>query len=271
MARFGKGDLLSGTALADGSFVQMVQLASASGTSSPAGTSTDPTYSHVDGNVANGAADSGNPVKVGGLASAGIPSAVSAGQRVAGWYSLNGAAVVSLGAATAVASGFASNTLISASDAGGTARSLVTAPTVFDGANLALQAGDAKGVYLALAAGATTFRQSYYSGKSRITSTATGGSPTNAKTTAAVMGGFVGLCGATATYLQIYDKASAPVIGTDTPVLIFPCPANAAFSSPSAWAGTYFVNGLAYAFTTDAAGTTAAAAAAVTSFSLTYA
>lgn len=44
------------------------------------------------GDTAAGATDAGNPVKVGGYASSAVPTAVTAGQRVNGWFGLNGQA-----------------------------------------------------------------------------------------------------------------------------------------------------------------------------------
>lgn len=48
----------------------------------------------VQGNVANGATDSGNPVKTGGVAEATVPTAVTDGQRVNAWYDLLGRQMV---------------------------------------------------------------------------------------------------------------------------------------------------------------------------------
>lgn len=50
----------------------------------------------VMGDAANGAADRGSPIKVGGLGSSTVPSAVDESDRVNAWYTLNGAAVVAL-------------------------------------------------------------------------------------------------------------------------------------------------------------------------------
>jgi len=119
--------------------------------------------------------------------------------------------------------------------------------------------------------GSTWDRQRKLNGFSRITSTASTGSPTVAKSSAGDIGTFFGQNGAAITYLQLYNKASAPTIGTDTPVLTFPIPANAPFNAPAGLASTYFGTGIAYAFTTDAAGATAAAAGAVSAFNLTFA
>lgn len=48
------------------------------------------------GDVAAGTADSGNPVKIGGVGSTTAPTAVSNNQRVNAWYGVNGTAVVSI-------------------------------------------------------------------------------------------------------------------------------------------------------------------------------
>lgn len=101
----------------------------------------------------------------------------------------------------------------------------------------------------------------------RVASSAAAGNPAVGKASAGDVRGFWGENAAIKTYLQIYNKASAPVIGTDTPVMSYPIPANAVFSQ-TLGAGVYCPLGIGYAFTTDAAGTTAAAAAAVLAFSL---
>ena len=49
----------------------------------------------VEGNVANDAVDSGNPVKIGGVASSAALPAVAAGDRVNAWFDLEGRLVVS--------------------------------------------------------------------------------------------------------------------------------------------------------------------------------
>lgn len=102
----------------------------------------------------------------------------------------------------------------------------------------------------------------------RVASSATSGNPAFLKNAAGDVHQFWGVCGATAAFLQLYNKASAPTIGTDTPVLTFPIPANGNFSQIISNGGAYFSTGIAYAFTTDAAATTGSAAAAITSFAL---
>jgi hypothetical protein len=101
----------------------------------------------------------------------------------------------------------------------------------------------------------------------RIASSAATGSPTNAKATAGGAFGWWGINTSGANvYLQIYNKASAPVIGTDTPVLTYPIGSNSNFNQSIPNGGLYLSVGVGFAFTTDVAGTTATAAGAITSF-----
>lgn len=62
-------------------------------------------------------------------------------------------------------------------------------------------------------------------------------------------------------YLKLYDKASAPTVGTDTPVLTIPIPPNSGANVNFA-NGIHFENGLAYALTTGVADSDTAAVAA---------
>lgn len=52
-------------------------------------------------------------------------------------------------------------------------------------------------------------------------------------------------------YVKIYNKASAPTVGTDTPILTLAVPPTAAFAFDIG--GLYFATGIAYALTTGAA------------------
>lgn len=54
---------------------------------------------------------------------------------------------------------------------------------------------------------------------------------------------------ATAAFLKLYDKASAPVVGTDTPVITLPVPANSIASLPLGANGQRFTSGIALALT----------------------
>lgn len=88
---------------------------------------------------------------------------------------------------------------------------------------------------------------------SRIPSAANTTNGTSAKASAAILKSFNGHNAAAAVrYLKIYNKASAPTVGTDTPVFTFAIPASAPFSL-SLGDGLYLATGLAYALTTGAA------------------
>lgn len=66
-------------------------------------------------------------------------------------------------------------------------------------------------------------------------------------------------------YLKFYNKASAPTVGTDTPVLVFAIPGNTAGAGtniPVPAAGLAFSTGIAFALTTGAADSDAGAVAA---------
>lgn len=66
---------------------------------------------------------------------------------------------------------------------------------------------------------------------------------------------------AAARFLKIYDKASAPTVGTDRPIITLPIPATGSVSH-SLLDGIAFANGIAIALTTGAADTDTAAVAA---------
>lgn len=65
-------------------------------------------------------------------------------------------------------------------------------------------------------------------------------------------------------YLQIYNKASAGVPGTDTPVITIPIPPNGGAPSVGTSIGFANATGIAWAITTDAAGATIGTAGDVT-------
>jgi hypothetical protein len=54
-------------------------------------------------------------------------------------------------------------------------------------------------------------------------------------------------------HLKIYNKASAPTVGTDTPFMTIPLPASASFNIDLGQFGIYLSAGIAYALTTGAA------------------
>lgn len=107
----------------------------------------DTTPFPVVGNVAPGATDSGNPVKIGGYGSSAWPTAVSSGQRVNAWYNNYGASasfVIDLAGGT---DGRTSNTgYFFARD--GIGYSVSTYGAVFNGTTWDRQRGDITGAWV---------------------------------------------------------------------------------------------------------------------------
>ncbi len=87
---------------------------------------------------------------------------------------------------------------------------------------------------------------------------------TSVKASAATVGTVV-LCNNSATvyYFKLYNKASAPTVGTDVPVMVFMIPANTTIAVSQA-SGMRLTTGLAYALTTGIADSDATAVPATT-------
>ncbi len=207
------------------------------------GTSASPTV--VAGTAAAGAAASGAPVQSGGVVSTTVPTAATSGQMQPVWLNAYGAPIVA-GLLNTGTDGVGNTALMNfpTQTASAAPRLLMIANHQFNG---------------------TSWDRARKPNVSkRIASSAASGNPDFLKASAGDLTMFWGLNGAAITYVQIYNKASAPTIGTDTPILTYPIAANAAFEVSIPNGGLYFATGIAYAFTTDAAGTTGAAAAAVT-------
>lgn len=102
----------------------------------------------------------------------------------------------------------------------------------------------------------------------RVASSAASGNPDFLKASAGDLTMFWGVAGANPVFLQVYNLTTAPTIGSSTPIITYPIAANEKFAVTIDNGGLYFNTGIAFAFTTDAAGTTGSAAAAVTSFAL---
>ena len=88
---------------------------------------------------------------------------------------------------------------------------------------------------------------------SRIVSAAASTNGTSAKASAGTLYAVKGYnASASARYLKFYNKASAPTVGTDTPVLTIYLPPTTAFALD--WpVGRLFATGIAYALTTGSA------------------
>lgn len=206
-----------------------------------AGSAANPTA--VVGNVAAGAVDSGAPVKIGGKYNATLPT-LTDGQRGDLLLTSRGALVVGMsGLSQGLNSSFSSLISPYTHTSLGGAGPMAVGGYMFNGTNVDIDA------------------RPYIT--KRIASSAASGNPDFLKASAGNLMMAWGQNGAAITYLQIYNKASAPTIGTDTPILTYPIPALERFSLMLPRGGYYFSTGVAYAFTTDAAGATGAAAAAV--------
>ena len=229
---------------ANGNLIQILKAIAAS--SVGGGTSA------VTGNVASGATDSGNPVKVGGVYLSALPTYTN-GQRGDLLLSARGALAI-CGFGAAGADGVSNATLGFMYTQNNTSGYLsATANYVFNGTSWD--------------------RDRKASAVARVASSAASGNPAFAKASAGDLKNISGQNGAAITYVHFYNKATAPTLGTDTPVISFAIPANANFNIRLPDRGLYFGTGIAYAFTTDIATipTTGAAAAAITAFAAVYA
>jgi hypothetical protein len=106
---------------------------------------------------------------------------------------------------------------------------------------------------------------------SRIPSSAATTNATSAKASAGYVFNVNGYnSSATVTYLKFYNKATAPTVGTDVPVLTLALPPTSVFAYD--FAGYNFTVGIAYGLTTDAAdaGTTGVASGAILGLNVVY-
>ena len=75
---------------------------------------------------------------------------------------------------------------------------------------------------------------------------------------------------AATVYLKLYNKASAPTVGTDVPIMTIPVAAGALYAAEFGRLGKRFATGIAFAITGAAAATDATAVAAGAQLSMTY-
>lgn len=213
----------------------------------------DTNGSYVGGNVASGVTDAGNPVKVGSVAGT-LATTVSIGQRVDLALNNRGAVFIVGGTRTTGADG-QSNTL---------------GQTWSDGTNFTNYAY----VWPYIFNGSTWDRVKKPATTSRITSSAATTNATSAKASAGEIHSISAInTTASVKYLKIYNKASAPTVGTDTPLLTIALPpSNAAFTQTFPNGGYYLPAGIAYALTGAAADadTTALASGDVVGLNISY-
>lgn len=202
--------------------------------------------SQVVGNVAAAATDSGNPVKGGAVYHSTIPTYTD-GQRTEFCTDNRGALRVTVG------NGSQNSTVGAVGRGTGGQAGLYTASqgVIFNG---------------------STFDPiTKPSSVSRIASAAASTNPTSAKNSAGEVFRVTGNnVKASVVYLKLYNKATAPTVGTDAPFMTIPLAASSVFNHTLD--GLYMGTGIAYGFTTDAAdnGTTALASGDVLGFSLAY-
>lgn len=207
------------------------------------------------GPAASGATASGNPVPIGGDFNTTLPT-VTTGQRVTAQMSSRGLLRTILHATNVVGQDAINNANLTsmAFETG-----LATAPFPMAVAGHRFN-------------GASFDRDRKPSAVSRIVSAAATTNATVAKASAGDVHMVSGYNAAAAVrYLKIYNKATAPTVGTDTPVLTLALAPSSAFNIPL-W-GQYFATGIAYALTTGSADadTGALTLADVVGLNITYA
>lgn len=203
------------------------------------------------GNVASGATDSGNPVKVAGVYRSTFPT-LTDGQR--GDLLLGSRAALAVQIHSANSTGVVGTTTVN-SDAVSSASQAINALAfnyVWDGtANTRLR--------LAIST-------------ARLVSAANSVNATVVKAGAGNIFRIAGYNAAAAvTYLKIYNKATAPTVGTDTPVMTIALAPQADFVHEFN-NGYVFTTGIGYGLTTGSgdSDTTAVAAAAVVGMCINY-
>lgn len=183
----------------------------------------------VSGSAASGAADSGNPVKAGGRYNTTKPT-LTDGQRGDLQMDSRGGIYVALKSENST--GTAAITVSADGRAGSNGVVAIAEPHKWNGT--------------------TWDRDRKPNATSRIVSAANTTNATSAKASAGDLHTVHGLNAAAAVrYLKFYNKASAPTVGTDVPILTIAIGASQAFRFD--FNGHYFSTGIAYALTTGSA------------------
>jgi hypothetical protein len=232
--------------MGDGTFAKVLAT-SASGS----GTTAD----QVQGNVASGATDAGNPVKAGGVYNS-PPPTLTSGQRGDVQLDVSGNVRTRLVATASTGSDGFSNSVgyvMASTSQTATSNLLAVAPYSFNGA--------------------TFDRQTKANSTSRIVSAAASTNATSAKASAGNVHSIEAYnTTASVKYLKLYNKASAPTVGTDTPVRTIALAPNARSAMTFPNGGLYFSTGIAYGLTGAAADsdTTALTAGDVVGVNIDY-
>jgi len=216
-------------------------------------TTANPVPVQSGGGAVDGAAASGNPVPIGGIYNSTPPTYDNQDRTQAQYDSRGGQLVVLKGADSGTGTP-ARNT--GADGQGGSASTVSVAaqPFVYN-VNTSLWDRVKKPVAVA-----------------RIVSAAASTNATVAKASAGDVFKIIGYNAAAALrYIKLYNKATAPTVGTDTPVMTLTIPASSAFDIDLY--SLYFATGIGFAFTTAGADadTGALTAGDITGFNLVYA
>lgn len=199
----------------------------------------------VQGQSATDAAVAGNPVLSGGRASTAVPTAMSAdGDAVPAWMTRTGATVIS------------GDNVDDAAFTPATSRVVVIAGQADETATDSVDEGDAGAIRITLDRKVITTPYAHPAGGYTPVSTVSA-----ASTNATSLKGSAGTVGAVTVtninaamrYLKFYNKATAPTVGTDTPVYVIPLPGNTAGAGATVSfgdAGLNFSTGIAWALTT---------------------
>lgn len=204
----------------------------------------------AEGNIASLATDAGNPVKVGGVFNTTAPTATN-GQRVDLQSTARGEQLVAI-----------SQGAVAANVIGSVADGLSNTST-----------GSLRVQNLGMNFNGTTWdRDRKPNGTSRLPSAAASTNATVAKASSGDLYSIHGVnAAAAARFLKIYNKATAPTVGTDTPVMTFALVAGQAFDIDCY--AHYFSAGISYALTVNAADTdtTALTAGDIIGMTMNYA
>lgn len=241
----GKTDGLEGVATA-------VFVVDSAGVATPSGTAASPYI--VVGNVADNAVDSGAPVKAGGRVDTTLDTYAD-GDRADLSMTTRGllrilASAVNVAGVDGVNNG-----------------NLMTFPNETGGSSTMFPVGVVTHDYN----GTTWDRHRKPNAASRIPSAAATTNPTSAKASAGDVHCISGFnAAASVRYLKFYAKATAPTVGTDTPVLTIALPVGAFNINLN---GHYIPTGIAYGMTTGAADadTGALTLADIVGLTITYA
>lgn len=171
----------------------------------------------VQGNVASGATDAGGAVKIGGVATNAAPTSAANGTRVDAWFTPRGALQVA--GITVTPTDASANSISQITGTLGGGGNLGIVNHVFNGATWDRQRGDTTGTYVVQRAATTG---------GTLTARMISAASTNATSVKATAGQIYGIqlsnSGAGWAFVKLYNKATAPTVGTDVPIEIIGIP-----------------------------------------------